>query len=467
MRVVLLAVPALICLHTAAVADEDVWWHLRTGEWIVAHRAVPRFDPFSRSVAEGGVGGAPWVAYSWMFDCLILQLYRRWALLGVLAYSTGMVLAITAAMHRLLSSLERDATKAALLTAGVMIALSPLYSPRPWLLSVLLFILELDLLMRARQSGQARGLLWLPVLFAVWANVHIQFVDGLIVLGLLAIEATLAKRRSIETRLPPVAVWLALGGCTLAVMANHYGWHIYRVAYDLAAQSGPMRYVQEMQAIPFRRLGDFLLLAMTLGAAAMLGRRRGLSFFTVALLVFAALASFRAQRDLWLVAIAAAVILAQGPRETDTREAEDDVPLVGLVGFACGAILFGAWAMGIREAKLQSSLAKTLPVNAVEAVRARGYTGPLYNTYEWGGYLMWSLRQPVSLDGRAGLYGDKRIEAALKTWAAEPDWGMDATFLSAKLVIAPRKQALTQVLRLAPPFVLVYEDEVAAVFVRR
>ncbi len=468
MRVVLLATPALICLHAAVIADEDVWWHLRAGEWIAQNHAFVRVDSFSRSLAEGGVSGAPWVDYSWLFEWLMFHLYQAWGLSGVLAYSAGAVLAITAALHRLLTWLEPDASKAALLTAGAMVAMTPLFAPRPWLLSILLFLLELDVLLRVRQTGRGRSLWWLPLLFAVWANLHIQFVDGIIVLSLAAAEATLVPRREpIRTQLKTRSLWLALAGCAVAVMVNPYGWRIYSVAYRLAAQSGPMRFVQEMQALPFRRFGDFLLLALTLAAAATLGARRRLLTFEAALLLFGAGVSFRSQRDLWLLGIVAPVVLAQGSRNTERERSPDDVPLSWLVPIACSAVLGGACLMGIREARLKESLAKTLPVSAVEAIKVRGYTGPLYNTYDWGGYLMWTLRKPVSLDGRAGLYGDARIESALKTWSAEPLWGADTTFQSARLVIAPRKQPLTQLLRLSPQFRLVYEDDVALVFVRR
>ena len=61
-----------------------------------------------------------------------------------------------------------------------------LYTPRPWLFTILLFILELDILMRARRTGRLRGLLWLPAIFALWANVHIQFIDGRMVDSLKA-----------------------------------------------------------------------------------------------------------------------------------------------------------------------------------------------------------------------------------------------------------------------------------------
>ena len=57
MAIVLYAVPANAMMHP--VSDPDIWWHLRTGQWAVEHRAVPQTDPFS---AYGQ--GQPWLAYS-------------------------------------------------------------------------------------------------------------------------------------------------------------------------------------------------------------------------------------------------------------------------------------------------------------------------------------------------------------------------------------------------------------------
>src|SRR5258708_54810 len=74
----LYATPALFFLHVARVNDLDIWWHLRTGEWILQHHAVPHTDPFSSSGA-----GKPWSAYSWLFELLVLQLFQRVGLAGL------------------------------------------------------------------------------------------------------------------------------------------------------------------------------------------------------------------------------------------------------------------------------------------------------------------------------------------------------------------------------------------------
>ncbi|MEW5940623.1 MAG: hypothetical protein AB1750_13215, partial [Chloroflexota bacterium] len=51
-----------------------------------------------------------------------------------------------------------------------------------------------------------------------------------------------------------------------------------------------------------------------------------------------------------------------------------------------------------------------LPVGAVAWIRANDPPSPMFNSYNWGGYLTWALPEyPVFIDGRADLYGDELI----------------------------------------------------------
>jgi hypothetical protein len=106
-----------------------------------------------------------------------------------------------------------------------------------------------------------------------------------------------------------------------------------------------------------------------------------------------------------------------------------------------------------------------MPVRAVESIRTNGYAGPLYNDFNWGGYLIWALRMPVNIDGRTNLYGNERMDRSIATWGAQPDWASDPELKSAGLVIGPVTAPLTQLLRMDSHYKLVYEDKLAAVFV--
>jgi hypothetical protein len=49
-----------------SVLDPDVWWHLKVGDWIVHHMAVPHVGILSRTAAQ-----RPWVAYSWGYEVML------------------------------------------------------------------------------------------------------------------------------------------------------------------------------------------------------------------------------------------------------------------------------------------------------------------------------------------------------------------------------------------------------------
>jgi hypothetical protein len=461
---VLFAAPALMCVHAANMNDNDIWWHLRTGEWMLQHHAVPQVDPFSGSNA-----GKPWAAYSWLFELLVTGLFQRFGLVGLLGYSAGMVLAIAVALRHLVARLQADFSLVAVLTFAGCFSLGHMFTPRPWLFTILFFVLEADILMHVRKTGRVRELFWLPVIFTLWANIHIQFIDGLVVLGLALGEAVVA-RFGVGTPVRSRVGWLlaALVGSVAATLANPFGWHIYRVAYDLAAQSGVMSKITELQAIPFRDQADFCLLFLALGAVGALAWTRKMPVFEWGLLGFAAVVSFRSQRDVWVMATAAVAVIAASIN--GRGKAENRLPVWATavaVGLAWLAVLGGFRAMGVSNPMLREKVAQELPVNAVEAIRNKGYVGPLYNDFNWGGYLMLQLRMPVSVDGRAAFYGDAVLDRSVATWNGEPDWASDPQLKAAGLVVGPVKAPLTQLLRGDERFRLLYQDKVAAVFAAR
>jgi hypothetical protein len=83
-----LAAIAIFLFTLAAFApqvlgDGDTWSHVATGEWIIAHGAVPRADPFSHSMP-----GAPWIAHEWLSEVILAFAFRLGGWSGV-ALLTG------------------------------------------------------------------------------------------------------------------------------------------------------------------------------------------------------------------------------------------------------------------------------------------------------------------------------------------------------------------------------------------
>lgn len=461
---ILLTTPVVMCLRNFNMGDNDVWWHLRTGEWIAIHHAVPEIEPFSRPVA-----GQPWIAYSWAFELLLYRLFLSSGLAGFAIYTVAMVLLTCVALYWMIQRQGLELPPAAIIAFAGMYSMAHLYTPRPWLFTVFLFVCELGIIMHARRTGKTHHLIWLPLIFAIWANVHIQFIDGLCILALALAEAVSARWWSGAQKTlaaPPLAT--AFAASIVATFANPYGWRIYRVAHDLATQAGVMDKINELKALPFRDPAAYVVLLLALASAAILGYQRKVLSFEGALLAFAAVLSFRSQRDVWLIAAVAAAIIA--PAIPKARKAVE-VPTAGVVAAAFGiAIMFSAAAcrlLGLNNASLKSGLEQQMPARATDYILAHEYPGPIFNDFNWGGYLIWKLRMPVSLDGRAALYGDTAIDRSVATWSGAPDWAADPLLASARLVIAPVQGPLTQLLRRDSQYQMVYEDKLAAVFTRR
>lgn len=198
----LLALTALIvavgteCFITKlAVLDPDIWWHLSVGDWIVHNHAFPHNGIFSRTAATH-----PWMAYSWGYEVLLSRAYDWFSFMGMGIFGTGLTIAVALAIFAMLYRISGRFWSSWALSIVVFLAFLFNIAPRPVFLSVIFFTITLTLLFEAARSGRIRLLYWLPLVFLLWANVHIQFVYGLTVVGLLA-GINLLQRIAVHLRI--------------------------------------------------------------------------------------------------------------------------------------------------------------------------------------------------------------------------------------------------------------------------
>jgi hypothetical protein len=470
--VALYTVPAVAVMKP--IIDPDIWWHLQTGRWIIEHGAVPQIDSFSIY----GMGKM-WIAYSWLFEILVYGLYSWFGLTGILLYRVLLFLAVAAIVHHFVAKREARFIIATSIVALALFAMAPTLSERPWLFTILFSTLTLDVVLDLRDGMWTKAVWLLPALYALWANIHIQFIYGLFILA-LACAAPLADRFFSRSELgdhtTPASSrrwWKLLAltaACVAATLLNPYHVRIYTVIVEVATQLAPFRYVHELTAPDFRVPSHWAMLAMTGAGAFVLGWRRKRSAFEILLFAAAAWFAFRARRDIWFMALTAAGIMATAHSSTVIP---DRFPLTKLRALFVAAMVVAVLVVigqirDISESHLEARLAEKYPVAAATVVEERGYPGPLYNHFNWGGYLIWRLPGlPVALDGRTNVHGDTRIERSLATWAGKDGWASDPELVTAHLVIADVNWALASLLRLDPRFELVYEDTVAAVFIAR
>jgi hypothetical protein len=138
--------------------------------------------------------------------------------------------------------------------------------------------------------------------------------------------------------------------------------------------------------------------------------------------------------------------------------------LVALIAIAALARVYLQLAPGVVEESLDGSL----PGGAVAYVQAERPPGPMFNSYNWGGYLLFMLwpDYPVFVDGRTDLYDDAFLRQYLSTYVADEGWQESLDEYGIHLVIVETNSLLAKFLRLEPTWQEAYRDEMAAVFTR-
>jgi len=459
--------------HLSALADPDVWWHLSTGNWILLNHAVPHYGLFSQ------YSNLPWTDSSWLFDVLLAAAYRFMGLraLPVLLMACKVVIAVVTFV--LARGSRLNFWPAVILTAVAQFAI-PNLPPDPVVCSIILFAIELNLLFGARRTGNVRLLFWLPLLFILWANLNVGFMFGLLLLLLFSMVAfgeEIGSRSGagVSTGQRPVAAGIAamvLAASFIAAFVSPYFFHSFAAASEELWLLVP--YVQNLHAISFRRPQDYVLLLLAMTAFFSLGRRRSRDIFQILLMIGCLALAFTRQRDIWVLALASVAViadalpmgLASAGRENNGRPwKQTKLATAGLVLIVFIVAVISR-IPGSRETLL-SKVGETFPVRAGNYIRANRLPPPIFNAYDWGGFLTWYLPEyPVSIDSRTELYGNEIDARYFKVTTAEIPLDADPSFANARTILLSKDSPMAVALSAVPQFRVAYQDDVAMVLLQ-
>ncbi len=471
--VLLVAGVGVLCLVTKySVRDPDIWWHLKVGDWIIQHGAVPHTGIFSYTAAT-----RPWVAYSWGYEVLLSRAYAWFGLLGIGWFGLSLTLAVAAALFWMLLRLSGRFWVAWVLCIFTCFAFLFNIAPRPVFFSMALFAITLTLILQAQRKKQVQLLHWLPAIFVLWANLHIQFIYGLFLVGLfvginllqrLAESMNIAPGFLLAPTLPPVPLLAIFAACLLASCVGPYSFHLYQVVLEYSKAKVPYSMISELLALSFTTYSHFMVVLLAAGAFYAVGWQQKLDPFKLALLIITAVVAFRTTRDAWFICIPAAALIADFP-ETESSH-DQSASLAERAGVALTIVvllLLIARHTDFNARTLSRTISGKFPVDAVNFLRRNPAPGPLYNGVGWGGFLIWYMPQyPVAIDGRNDLYGDELDARFYATEKGEQSYIEDPYVNNAGFLILNAHVPLAGVLSLDRRFRAIYRDNISVVFVR-
>jgi hypothetical protein len=376
---------------------DDTFWHRAAGVWMLDHHRVMSTDVFSYTVF-----GDKWITPEWGYDVVLAQAVRSigpvafWLLSAGLAVLTVLALAVRSRV------VGAGWTWTGLLCVEAGAAITLFLDDRPQMFSYFFLALLLLLLTLARR--RSGWLLWpVPVLFALWANLHGSFLLGLAIL-LLEVVAAMTRRGwgrlTVPDPLPRAPIVATFVASALATLINPFGPGVYRSAFGITFNQDVRRLIAEWQSPDFHDVSTLavIVLPMAVTAAFLAFSKRDLPAIETVLAAFLLISSLDAVRFIPYFAIAWCALAASCPPIEEERLRPSLIvwPLVAVLGLS---FLHGPYYPAAKPAT-------SVPVRAVAYLEH--HRGRIFSTYLWNDYLDW-VGRPVFVDGRTELYTDNGI----------------------------------------------------------
>ncbi|MCI0449154.1 MAG: hypothetical protein L0Y79_05115 [Chlorobi bacterium] len=242
--------------------DDDFFWHLATGRYIVENKTVPDKDVFG-FVTQG----VEWIAFEWGWDVLSYGLYNVGGYNLILIFRSLVFCLIFYIYFLLLKKFKLTSFVSILVLFTLLVSIMDRLSPRPHILTYLFFTLLLYIFLSFKyidRDTYFKKLYFLPLIFLLWSNIHMGVLAGGLLLFIFVISETMIFYKPnlfsspeikplTSTQLKTLFIISAI--CALMLLVNPHGLQTYIYAYSHTKMK-MLKTVNEWQS-PFASKLDF------------------------------------------------------------------------------------------------------------------------------------------------------------------------------------------------------------------
>lgn len=491
---------------SAVLNDSDTGWHIRTGDYILSTGKVPMTDLYSHTME-----GKPWFAWEWLAEVFMSLVHKVAGLNGVVFWA-NLTFAVTFTLLFAWMVKRGGNLLAALVLsrlAGFAAALHWLARPHLFTMILVLvwYIVLEEVQAQGRTSSIARKARWLlPLMIAVWSNLHGAFVIGEILLWIYCLGNFLTylvsndgQQRAEAGGLARFFGWVSVA-CLLATLLNPYGVRLHlHIIQSFLTSSGWLHAITEHGSPNFHmgvvRCFEALLLA---GLVVFSVSWKRLSFIELGLLGFWTHMGLYSVRHIPLYVIVVVPILVRHctivleAGETDRKvqswvqkvaaainrysqnlvQIEKRFDTASYAKFAV-LVMIGLCLNGGRVGShrlLDFNFDESrFPIKASEFVERQDLKGNLFTSDLWAGYLIYRdpRRYKVFFDGRSDMYGESFVKEYSDLSALNFNWKDVLAKYRIAWMMVPANSSLATVLGESPEWESAYSDSIARVFTRR
>lgn len=462
------------------ISDFDVWYHIKTGEYILAHFSIPHKDIFSYTTKE------PWLTHEWLSQVIFYLVYKAGGFRLIMLFRALLLCLIFYRVFSIVSRKTSTATHQVLSVLLAVIASAGSFLERPQLFSYLLFVIFYDVLMQFKDGKRQQ--VWLCVFLSLlWVNLHSSFILGLLLIFLFAFSEAVnvfAFRQAPEKSNHLITVFLC-GALVSLANPNHVKMFLY--PFETLFNKQHMDLIFEWQSPNFHLVQmQAVELFIFLSVAAMIFSGIKVKKLDLFLFFFFLHFALHSLRNLPYFALVYAPLLAAhigafsqktnrflsritifNKLVTADEKASVEIPILNAL------LLIFLIAFCVSRIPYPATLSKTVsvkdfPAGAVSYLKTHHLSGNLFNEYDWGGYLIFELypQKKVFIDGRMDIHVKTTVPDYLKLMRYEKGWESVVKKYNLRIFLLRENNVLARILRERKDYRVVYEDKTCVLMAR-
>jgi hypothetical protein len=458
------------------IGDPDFWWHIKTGQLILQNHQIPFFDYFSFTAY-----GKPWIAHEWLSEVLLYSTYRLGGvLLTQIIFSLFTLAAFGLSIARANNRTNVYAMGFATLL-GVILS-TPVLWARPQIFSLLYFSIFLFLLNNYVQSSKLQYMIPLPILTILWVNQHGAFIIGLglisiFIFGLIIDRlVTGSRNRSFSKPLFSRQIIMLSGLlliCLFASLINPNGYKMLLYPFTTINDPSLQAFNQEWASPNFHERTWIPLAVMVLSLIGFgLKAKKEISTVNILLCVIFSYLALMAVKQIAFFAVVSIPILSDllsevFPFKEKSQKSKVLLYVVSMLSTA-SLLAIGVYQLINLEQKQTEFMTKSFPIEAVRYIKENGITGKTFNSYNWGGYLIWNMypQYKVYIDGRCDMYGANFVTRYVDIYVTKPGWQKALQTDDIEYVLIEPNTYLAYALQDSTEWKTIYSDDVSILFER-
>lgn len=453
--------------------DGDLPRHMAIGRYVLAGHLPPVNDIFSHTVP-----GAPFAPHKWLSGVLFYLAYLIFDERGMLIISAIALATTFTIIYTQTVELTKLRLPTLLLVAWGAILTSLHWIVRPHIFTMLLFAVWLVLTDKLARGEKLR--LWIfPAVMFLWNNIHGEYIAGFLIsaayLGGLAWDYWRTKEKSILENGKRLGI--ASGLAALVTLLNPISLRAWGTVTSWLGNQYLMSHTEETLPPDFTEPKFMVLLAfMLLSIILVAQKRKALStgqLFTLA--GFSAMALLSA-RNIHFYGVAAPYLLAPTVtgllaiplvKKYEGLFADIEGRLKGAI-WPCITVIMGIAMLAVTPlGQAQNFSPAVFPVQAVEWLKNHPQQGEMFNSFDWGGYLSFTLpEKKVFVDSQGDVYGEAFLRKYEQLITLAPGWQGILEEYHVRWALVPSQWPLVGALA-SEGWLEVYRDKTSVILVKR